>query len=148
MKSSTNKVLFALIALLAVYAAPLRAELTPPSQTFFSPQSPLGPDANGYPVYYLDYFGTYTYDPSDDTYVYKYDFGWLYYFGGSGDVSGNNDAYFYDFETDDVFYTSPSLYPYIYSFNLNTFLYYFEGSQPREFYDFGTDSYLYYPAVN
>ncbi len=146
MKLPTNKLLLALIALLAVYAAPLRAELTPPSATFFSPQYYLGDDANDYPVYYLDYFDTYTYDLSDSTYVYKYNFGWLYYFGGSG-PSGNDDAYFYDYEADDVFYTSPDLYPYIYSFNLDTYLYYFEGSEPREFYDFSTDAYLYYPSL-
>ncbi len=142
MKFIANRFFLALIALVTVSASPLRAETSPTTGTFFSPQQSLGTDADGYPVYYLDYFDTYTYDPSDDTYVYKYNFGWLYYFGGT--TTDSNDAYFYDFVEDDVLYTSPDLYPYIYSFNLNTYLYYFEGSSPREFYDFATDDYLAY----
>ena len=142
MNMHRNRLLLALLALLAVYASPLRADTNPPNSTFFSPATYLGDDSDDNPVYYLDYFDTFTYDPTDQTYVYKYNFGWLYDFGGSD--TDATDVYLYDFVEDDVLYTSSDLYPYIYSFNLNTFLYYFEGSQPREFYNFDTDSYFSY----
>ena len=142
MKQYTNKILLALIALVAVTASPLRAATNPSQGTFFGPQQFLGSDADGFPVYYLDYFGTYTYDQSDDTYVYKYNFGWLYDFGGSN--TDSNDIYLYDFAEDDVFYTSPDLYPYFYSFNKDSFLYYFENTSPREFYEFETSSFIVY----
>ena len=74
--------------------------------------------------------------------MYKYDFGWLYYFGGTS--TDTDDAYFYDFIEDDVLYTSPDEYPYFYSFNRDATLYYFEGSDPREFYDFGINDYITY----
>ena len=143
MKSSTHKILLALIALVAVTASPLRAGTTPPATTFFSPQEFLGDDADGNPAYYLSYFNTYTYDTGDENYVYKYNFGWLYNLGGSDPVS-SDDIYLYDFTEDDYFYTSSSLYPYFYSFNKGNFLYYFENTSPREFYDFGDDDYIYY----
>ncbi len=143
MTAPRNKLLVLLLALFAIYAAPLHAQDVPPPGAFFDPQDYLGQDSDDYPVYYLSYFDTYTYDLTDSTYVYKYNFGWLYYFGGTNGVE-DTDAYFYDFAEDDVFYTSPDLYPYIYSFNKDTYLYYYEGSDPREFYDFATDGYLFY----
>ncbi len=143
MSSHRNRLFLALLALLAVYASPLRASSTnPPTSGFFGPESVLGPDEDGNTVYYLSYFDTYTFDPTDNSYFYKYNFGWLYDFGGT--TSDSDDIYFYDFVEDDVMYTSPDLYPYIYSFNLNTYLYYFEGSDPREFYNFDTDQYINY----
>ncbi len=110
----------------------------------------MGDDPNGYPVYYLSYFNTFTFTASDgEYYFYKYNFGWLYYLSGTANTVGpTTDAYLYDFATDDVFYTSSDLYPYFYSFNLDTWLYYFEGSSPREFYDYRMGNYLYYPAGN
>ena len=139
-----------LLALVAVSASPLRAAIghpaPPPNDTFFDSATYLGDDPNGYAVFYQSDFDTFTYSVTgQDIYIYKYNFGWLYDFGGTTDSS--DDAYLYDFDTDDVLYTSASLYPYFYSFNLDAFLYYSEGSTPREFYDFGTSSYFYYPAV-
>ena len=142
MNLNQNRLLLALLALLAIHASPLRAATVNPGSTFFSPASFLGDDADGNPVYYLDYFDTFTYDPTDQDYVYKYDFGWLYNFGGTN--SDSSDVYLYDFIQDDVLYTSSDLYPYFYSFNLSTFLYYFEGSSPREFYNFDTDMFISY----
>lgn len=146
MNMPRNRFLLVLLALLAVSVSPLRAATVSPNSTFFDPASYLGNDDNGYPVYYLDYFGTFTYDQSDEDYVYKYGFGWLYNFGGTTDDS--DDVYLYDFATDDVFYTADNLYPYFYSFNLDTYLYYFEGTDPREFYDFATSQFTYYPSVD
>ncbi len=140
-----NRLLLVLLALLAVSASPLHAAIIlPPSGTFFSGATVLGDDANGFPVYYLSDFDTFTYDESDASYVYKYDFGWLYNFGGTTDTS--DDVYLYDFDTDDVFYTASGLYPYFYSFSLDTYLYYFEGTDPRTFYDFGAETYIVYDS--
>ena len=57
---------------------------------------------------------------------------------------GQNDGaiYLYDYTSTHFWYTSPSLYPYIYDYSLNSFLYYFAGSNPREFYDFATSQYI------
>ena len=136
-----NKIFPLLCVLFALGLAPLKAQDASPGP-FFDPQQYVGDDADGNPTYYLSYFQYFTYDAGDDLYVYKYNFGFLYYFGGTS--STDDDAYFYDFTADDYFYTAPDLYPYIYSFNLDTYLYYFEDSSPREFYDFATDEYLYY----
>ena len=130
-----------LVAVLGLSASPLRAQSVSPGP-FFDAETFLGFDANGSEVYYLEYFREFTYDPSDATYVYKYDFGWLCYLGASSPTS--QDAYFYDCTSDDYFWTDSSDYPYFYSFNLGTFLYYYENSSPRVFYDFGTGETIRY----
>lgn len=142
MTSPHKKLLLALLTLIVVYASPVRAQ-NPSPGAFFDQQVYVGPDSNYNSVYYLDYFSYYNYYPGDYHYVYKYNFGYLYYFGGTDGVE-DTDAYFYDFTEDDYFYTSPQLYPYIYSFFLDTYLYYFEDSSPREFYNFDTDRFIYY----
>lgn len=110
---------------------------------FFQNQVDLGGG-----VFYSDHFGYYNLDyyGGGQNYIYKYDFGYLYYLGDDG---GDGD-YFYDYATDDYFYTSASLYhyndyAYIYSYNLGTYLFYFEGSNPREFYNYSTGQYIFYP---
>lgn len=143
MKIYAKSFLFAVIALCAVHATPVRAETGPVKTTFFTPEEDRGLDANNNRVFYLSYFDIYTRVPDGSPYIYKYDFGFLYYFGTDG-PSDNTDAYFYDFTAGDVLYTTPGLYPYFYSFNLDSFLYYLEGSQPRTFYEFNTDSYITY----
>ena len=142
MNTCRNRLVLALLALLAIHASPLRAATVNPGSTFFSPADFLGDDEDGNPVYYLSYFDTFTYDPTDQAYVYKYNFGWLYNFGGT--TVDTTDVYLYDFVEDDVFYTSADLYPYIYSFNLDAYLYYFEGTEPRQFYNFDTDTFISY----
>ena len=124
-----------LLALLGLYAAPLQAQSVSPGP-FFDDETFLGYDANGYEVYYLEYFRDFTYYPANTIYVYKYNFGWLSYLGGSSPTS--HDAYFYDSTTGDYLWTDSADYPYFYSFNLDTFLYYYENSSPRVFYDFAT----------
>ncbi len=142
-----TKLLLALVALFALRATPIDAATTPTPTNFFSSPTALGTLSNGDPVYYLSYFNTYTYPASEGTTptnLYKFNFGFLYFFNpGGGDLS-SNEAYFYDFTTGDFFYTSESLYPYFYSFNLSSFLYYFEGSSPREFYEYKTSSFIAY----
>lgn len=139
--SHRYKLLVLALAVVGLYASPARAQSYASPGVFFDPEAFVSYDANGYEVYYLPYFNYFTFDPSSDLYVYKYDFGWLYYFGGT--TSADSDAYFYDFTADDYFYTSDTLYPYIYSFNLGTYLYYYESSSPREFFDFADNQYLY-----
>ena len=146
MNTQRNRLLLVLLAFLAVSAPRLHAVDTPPPEsTFFTGASFLGDDADGSPVYYLSYFDTFTIDPTDNDYVYKYSFGWLYNLGGTTDLS--DDVYLYDFDTDDFLYTAEDLYPYFYSFNLNTYLFYYEGSEPREFYNFALDDFYYYPPL-
>ena len=125
-----NKILPLLFVLFALGAAPLKAQDASPG-AFFDPQVFVGDDYYGNPVYYLNYFQYFTYDEQDNLYVYKYNFGFLYYLGGTSSYN-DDDAYFYDFTADDYFYTAPELYPYIYSFHLNTYLYYYENSSPRQ----------------
>lgn len=133
-----KKLLVGLIALLFACIAPLSAKAVDPA--FFSDSVDLG---NG--VYYSDHFGYYNLDYYSQGYIYKYNFGYLYYLGDDG---GDGD-YYYDFTADDYFYTSLSLYQYndyayIYSFNRRTYLFYFEGSDPREFYDYALGQYIFY----
>ncbi len=145
MNTPRNRLFLALLALVTVASSPLEAATTTPPQPtdFFTPEVFLGDAGNGYEAYYLDYFNYYAYQPDEMEYIYKYNFGFLYYFSPDSNLS-TNEAYFYDFTTGDYFYTSADLYPYFYSFNRDSFLYYFEDSSPREFYDFGTSSFIYY----
>ena len=127
-----------LLLLLLASFAPLTAKAVDP--VFFSDAVYLG---NG--VYYSDHFGYYSLDYYAQGYIYKFDFGFLYYLGDDGE----DGDYYYDFTADDYFYTTYSeymydQYAYLYSFNRGTYLYYFEGSQPREFYDYAQHQYIYY----
>ncbi len=136
-----NKLLLTLLlALIGLSASPLQAQSVSPGP-FFDGEQFLGYDANGYEVYYLESFREFTYFPSDTIYVYKYGFGWLCYLGNSSPTSA--DAYFYDCTSGDYFWTDTATYPYFYDFFLDTFLYYYEGSSPREFYDFNTGEFVY-----
>ncbi len=143
-----TKLLLVLAAFLAFRTVPLEAATNPPTPTnFFSSPTTLGTLSNGDSVYYLPYFNSYTYSGSASTTpttLYKFNFGFLYFFNpASGDLS-STEAYFYDYTSGDFFYTSESLYPYFYSFNLGTFLYYFEGSNPRQFYNFKSSGFVKY----
>ena len=141
MRLRNTLLLTLLLAVVGLYASPAKAQSSSPGP-FFDDETFLGFDNGGNEAYYLQYFNTFTYDQADSNYVYKYNFGWLYYLGNSGPIV--HDAYFYDFTSDDYFWTNTDEYPYFYSFNLGEFLYYFEGTSPREFYDFGNDQYILY----
>jgi CubicO group peptidase (beta-lactamase class C family) len=48
--------------------------------------------------------------------------------------STDGQIYFYDFSTGHWWYTSPSLFPYLYDFTLNTFIYYFPDTKTAGHY--------------
>jgi predicted lipoprotein with Yx(FWY)xxD motif len=126
------------------------------STGFFANEVYVGPDANGFAAYWMPYFGFYTYagtTPGTIPYpgfLYKYNFAWLYDFGGTN--AGSSDAYFFDFGAPDgdigVFYTSANYGSdansmYLYDFMLNHSMLYQENSfGPRWFYDFATGAWL------
>ena len=99
-------------------------------------------------VYYLTLssgnpFGYYSY-LSDPHYIYHFDLGYEYVFD-AGD--GKDGVYFYDFASQDYFYTSPSFpFPYLYDFGLKATLYYYPDTtnaghyttNPRYFFNFAT----------
>ncbi len=85
---------------------------------FFTGEASLG---NG--AYYLQFpdgnlFGYYDYLISP--WIYHFDLGFEYVIDG-----GNGSAYLYDFASSHWWYTSTSLFPYIYDFTLKTYVYYF-----------------------
>jgi hypothetical protein len=97
-------------------------------------------------VYHLQFpdgnlFGNYNYQYFPV--VFHYDLG-LEYFLEAND--GKAGAYLYDLASGHWFYTSPSLFPYLYDFTLNNWLYYFLDAQnpghyttnPRYFSNVGT----------
>lgn len=136
-----NLFLILVLALVGLYASPVRAQSVSPGP-FFDREQFLGYDATFHEVYYLPYFQDFTYDPGNSTYVFKYNFGWLCYLGSTTPTSA--DAYLFDCFSSDYLWTSISAYPYFYSFNLGTFLYYYENSSPRVFYDFGIKQIIRY----
>jgi hypothetical protein len=62
----------------------------------------------------------------------------------------NHGIYFYDFASSSFFYTSPTLFPYLYDFSLNAWLYYLPDvhnpghytHNPRWFYNFATGQWI------
>ena len=115
-----------------------------PGPSFFTGETSLGSG-----VYYLTfsdghYFGYYSY-LADPAYIYHFDLGYEYVFDAN---DGNSGVYFYDFASNDFFYTSPTFpFPYLYDFSLNTVLYYYPDPDNigryntngvRYFYDFDT----------
>lgn len=75
-------------------------------------------------------FGYYTLDFYP--FLYHNDMGFLYVFDGKDSANG---VYFYDFQSNSFFYTSPSFpWPYLYDFNLQAFLYYFPDANNPQFY--------------
>ncbi len=75
--------------------------------------------------------------------IYQDDLGWLFC-GGTGAVQ--NEFWFYDLAIG-WFYTNSTLYPTIYSYYTNSWLYYEVGtSDPRAFYDFTTAQWITLPG--
>ena len=92
-----------------------------PHPLFFNGEKDL---ANG--VEYLafpdgNYFGYYAF-LSDPHYIYHFDLGYEYVFNA---FDAQNSVYLYDFAEKDFFYTNPSIFPYLYSFNKKAELYYY-----------------------
>jgi hypothetical protein len=110
---------------------------------FFAGEASLGSN-----WYYLDtspnnIFGYYNmaYFP----YVYHLDMGWEYYIDSG---NSNHGAYFYDFSDGAFFYTEPGMFPFIYDFSVNAWMYYLPQSgstdrytsNPRWFYNYSTQT--------
>ena len=112
------------------------------SYSFFSGATNLGSE-----IYYLTFpnnnvFGYYT--TAFSPYLYHYDAG-FFYFIDAGDSKG--DAYLYDFTSSSFWFTGPTFWPYVYDFNLNSWLYYYPNASdathyttsPRYFYNFNSN---------
>jgi hypothetical protein len=95
-------------------------------------------------VYYLQFpdsnlFGYYEYLSS--SILYHFDMGYEAFISAPG-----GSIYFYDFGSGHWWYSSSSLFPYLYDFTLNTWIYYFPNSanpghyttNPREFVNLST----------
>ncbi|MGO9449997.1 MAG: kelch repeat-containing protein [Candidatus Binataceae bacterium] len=123
-----------LLALVVVLAAAQPARSSPPA--FFNGEVALGNE-----FYYLQF-------PDGTVFGYYYDeyYPWLYHFGlGWEWVDDANDGiagvYFYDPGVQSFLYTNPSDYPFFYNFKAGSWWYYYTGtSNPRYFYDFGTQT--------
>ncbi len=94
--------------------------------SFLHPSFFAGEDALTSTVYYLQFpdsnlFGYYEYLSS--SILYHFDMGYEGFIPSSG-----GQIYFYDFMTQHWWYTSSSLFPYLYDFSLNTWVYYFTSS--------------------
>jgi hypothetical protein len=114
--------------------------------SFFTGETALG---GGW--FYLQFpngtpFGYYSY-LSDQNFIYHLDLGFEYLFDAN---DANHGIYFYDFASSSFFYTSPTLFPDLYDFSLNAWLYYLPDvnnpgrytHNPRWFYNFATGQWI------
>ena len=107
---------------------------------FFDGETALG---NG--VYYLtfpsgNYFGYYSF-LTDPAYIYHFDLGYEYVFDAN---DGNAGVYFYDFLSNDFFYTSPGFpFPYLYDFGLQSTVYYYPDPNDPGHYNTNRVRYFY-----
>ena len=99
-------------------------------------------------VYYLafpsgNYFGYYSF-LTDPNYIYHFDLGYEYCFDAADGKSG---VYFYDFASNDFFYTSPSFpFPYLYDFGLQSTVYYYP--DPNNAGRYNTNGVRYFYVFN
>lgn len=107
---------------------------------FFAGEIPLSND-----VYFLRFpatglpFGYYSY-LSDPRFIYHFDLGYEYWFDAQ---NATNGIFFYDFQSQGFFYTSPSFpFPFLYDFSLGAVLYYFPNPNNPERYN--TDGVRYF----
>jgi uncharacterized repeat protein (TIGR03803 family) len=99
-----------------------RLSLPPPPSTppFFTGYVPLANSWNylgtiGGNQYAFGYYST-LYFP----YIYHNDLGWEYYIDAG---NANHGAYFYDFASGVFLYTEPGIFPYMYDFNQNAWIF-------------------------
>jgi len=117
-----------------------------PHPAFFTGETALG---GGF--YYLQFangtpFGYYSYLPTQN-FIYHLDLGFEYFFDAN---DANHGIYFYDFASRSFFYTSPTLFPFLYDFSLNAWLYYLPDvnnpgrytHNPRWFFNFATGQWI------
>ena len=113
---------------------------------FFNGETALG---GGF--YYLQFangtpFGYYSYLP-DPNFIYHIDLAFEYLLDAN---DANHGIYFYDFASSSFFYTSPTLFPDLYDFSLNAWLYYLPDANnpgrytnnPRWFFNFATGQWI------
>lgn len=123
--------------------SPLSAEVevsTPPIVFFTGQELTSGneewlqfPDGNP--------FGYYTFAGSG--WIDHADMGYEYYIDAQDAADG---VYFFDFSSGGFWYTTPALFPYLFDFSLNSWLYYYADpnnpghytSNPRTFYNYAT----------
>lgn len=123
-------------------------ESTPSGELSLSPMQFLdGSVALGNNVEFLKFangnvFGYYS--PVGFPWIYHNDLGYEYLFDAADGAGG---VYFYDYASGDFWYTGSTLFPYVYDFTLNAWLYYYHSSvpdhytsNPRSFYNFSTDT--------
>jgi hypothetical protein len=85
------------------------------------------------------------YNLNNFPYIYHMDMGWEYFVDANNATHG---GYFYDFADGVFFYTEPGMFPYLYDFSANTWMYYAPQSgtpdrytsNPRWFYNLSTQS--------
>ena len=110
---------------------------------FFDGEVALG---NG--AYYLsfpngNYFGYYSF-LTNPAYIFHFDLGYEYVFDAA---DGNAGVYFYDFKSNDFFYTSPGFpFPYLYDFGLQSTVYYYP--DPNNPGHYNTDGVRYFYVFN
>lgn len=91
-------------------------------------------------------FGEFTYSSASFPFIYHLDMGWEYFFDADNAQRG---GYFYDFTDGAFFYTEPGLFPYLYDFKANSWMWYdpltvptsdghFYTSNPRWLFNFTT----------
>ncbi len=106
--------------------------------SFFQGETPAG---GGF--FNLASFGTYTFTSYNPVVVYHTTLGFEIVLPGT-DV--NRGIYLYDNASAHTWYTNPSLFPYVYDFNVNAWLYYFGGNAAqggRSFYNFGSGTFIF-----
>ena len=97
--------------------------------------------SNGF--YYLKFsdgvpFGYYNFNYSP--YLYHADLGFEYPYDAA---DGQGGIYLYDFKSKTFWYTSSSLFPYLYDFSLNAFLYYYPDPHNADRYNTNGTRYFY-----
>jgi hypothetical protein len=106
----------------------LTVSAPPVADAFFTGEQPLGT------LFYLQFqdgnpFGYYGFlegsASTPSAWLYHFDLGYEYVTGGDA----NGDLYFYDLESNHWWYTSSSLFPFLYDFTLNSWIYYFPNTQ-------------------
>jgi hypothetical protein len=120
-----------------------------PPSLFLNNESQLSSTATGTtntPAEYLQFpdgvvFGYYS--PVSFPWIYHFDLGWEYLFEANDGLQG---VFLYDLNSTSFWYTNPEIFPFVYDFTLNSWLYYYPDarrpghytSAPRYFYDFTT----------
>ena len=106
--------------------------------TFFAGQVDVGSGVDYLAFPNGAYFGYYSF-LSNPLYIYHFDLGYEYV---SDANDGGGGLYMYDFASGHTWYTSTTLFPYIYDYNLDTFIYYYP--DPNNAGHYNTDGVRYF----